>query len=371
MSYGNTRRRHRGSGGLVSGLLRPFAVLSSRLRGSKARLEEREETLQAILDDLEEGVFATDLESVPIFANPRAREILNLGDERPPKELPDRFGDFELKEEISRCAARRECGERWVRDDGILFRVKLDRLSKFDDYRGGVLVIIRDLSEGRRLEANQQRFLTRAAHELRTPITTIVGAAELLLTGGEEDPEARRRFLEHILSEGRRMQRLSDTLLHLARVGAERREPSLREVSPTAVARTAIERVEPLARGAGIEIALEMINDSRVRADPEQLEQVLLGLLGNAVKHSEGGNVRLRVDGGTLAVEDEGVGIAPEDLPHVFELFYRGKGLGDGFGLGLTICRDLVEGMGGEVSISSRKGAGTTVEVQLPETHAS
>ncbi len=369
MSKG-TRLRDREKKRSFSGLLRPLASLSSSLRGSRARLEEREETLQAILDNLEEGVFATDLECVPIFANPRAREILGLGAERPPTELPDRFEDFDLKEEISRCAARRGCGESWVSGGENLYRVKLDHLPKFDDHRGGVLVIIRDLSEGRRLEANQQRFLTRAAHELRTPITTIVGAAELLLTGAEEDPEARRRFLEHILSEGQRMQRLSDTLLRLARVGAERSEPSLGEVSPTAVARTAIERLEPLARGAGIEVALEVRDDSRVRADPEQLEQVLLGLLGNAVKHSEGGRVRLRVDGGTLAVEDEGAGISPEDLPHVFELFYRGKGSGAGFGLGLAICRDLVEGMGGEVTVSSRRGVGTTVEVRLPEAHA-
>lgn len=370
MGYGNTRRRRCGSGGLFSGLLKPFAVLSSRLRGSKVRLEEREETLEAILDNLDEGVFATDLEGVPVFANPKAREILDLGDERPPKELPDHFGDFQLKEEISRCAARRECGERWVRDDGILFRVKLDRLSKFDAHRGGVLVIIRDISEGRRLEVNQQRFLARAAHELRTPITAIVGAAELLLTGGEEDPEARRRFLEHILSEGHRMQRLSNTLLRLARVGADNREPELRKVSPGAVARAAAASMEPLTRSARSEVVLDVREDAAVLADPEHLEQILLGLLSNALKHSEDGRVLLRVDGGTLTVEDKGPGISPEDLPHVFELFYRGKGASEGFGLGLTICRDLVENMGGEVSISSREGAGTTVEVRLPETHA-
>jgi len=336
-----------------------------------ARLEEREETLETILDNLSEGVLATDLKGKPIFANPKAREILDLGDERPSERMPERFGDCDLREMIARCAARQECGERWVRGDDTLLRMTFDHLPKFDDYRGGVLVMIRDLSEGRRLEMNQQRFLANAAHELKTPITTILGAAELLLTGADEDPETRRRFLEHILFEGRRMQRLSDTLLRLARIGAEKREPELQNVDPEAVARRAAERIEPLAHSGGVEIEIEVLDDLRVRADPEQLEQVLLALLSNAVQHSErGGSVRLRVDGGTLVVEDDGSGIDSEDLPHVFERFYRGKGSAGGFGLGLSICRDLVEGMGGEIFLRSREGGGTTVEVKLPEADA-
>jgi len=110
---------------------------------------------------------------------------------------------------------------------------------------------------------------------------------------------------------------------------------------------------------------------SRVRSDPEQLEQVLLALLSNAVQHSErGGSVRLSVDGVTIVVEDEGSGIDPEDLPHLFERFYRGKGSAGGFGLGLSICRDLVEGMGGRISLRPREGAGTVAEIRLPEVDA-
>ena len=352
----------------------PYKTLGGSAAGSgdiSVRLEEREETLEAILDNLGEGVLATDLRGRPLFANPKAREILELGDERPPKEIPNRFGDCDLSELISRCATRHQCVERWVRGEDTLFRVKVDHLPKFDDHRGGVLIMIRDLSEGRRLEMNQQRFLTNAAHELKTPITTIIGAAELLLTGADEEPEARRRFLEHILSEGRRMQRLSDTLLRLARIGAERREPNLQRVAPAAAARRAAERMEPLAHSAGVEIGIEVRRNSQIYADPEQLEQVVLALLSNAVQHSErDGRVYLSVDGGTLVVEDEGSGIDPEDLPHIFERFYRGKGYGGGFGLGLSICRDLVEGMGGEISLRPREDAGTAAEIRLPEANA-
>src|SRR5215208_468037 len=107
------------------------------LADPSTRLEEREETLELI------------------FANPKAREILDLGDERPPKRMPDCFGDCDLREMISRCATRRECEERWVRGDDTLFRIKFDHLPKFDNHRGGVLIMIRDLSEERRLEMNQ------------------------------------------------------------------------------------------------------------------------------------------------------------------------------------------------------------------------
>jgi signal transduction histidine kinase len=93
-----------------------------------------------------------------------------------------------------------------------------------------------------------------------------------------------------------------------------------------------------------------------------------LVLLSNAIKHSNrGGDIRLRVAGNTLTVEDEGAGISPADLPHVFERFYRGKANSEGFGLGLPICRELTERMGGDISIRSQEGIGTAVKIELPE----
>jgi signal transduction histidine kinase len=103
-------------------------------------------------------------------------------------------------------------------------------------------------------------------------------------------------------------------------------------------------------------------------ADVEWLQEVLLVLLSNAIKHSSrGGDIRLRVGDGVVSVEDEGVGISPVDLPYVFERFYRGKGSSEGFGLGLPICKELTERMGGRISIRSREGIGTTVKVELPK----
>jgi signal transduction histidine kinase len=240
-------------------------------------------------------------------------------------------------------------------------------MSAFDEHKGGVLVVIQDLSEGRRLEANQQRFLANAAHELKTPITTILGASELLLSNGE-DPETRRRFLNHIFSEARRLQRLSDTLLRLARTGADFRDPELEVVDLDGVTREAAERMKPLAESAGLALHVEGRGE-RVRADQEWLEQALLVTLSNAVRHSEhGGEIRLRVEDDTVTVEDEGTGISEADLPHVFERFYRGKKQSPGgFGLGLAICKELVERMGGNISLESEEGVGTKVKIELAE----
>jgi signal transduction histidine kinase len=126
----------------------------------------------------------------------------------------------------------------------------------------------------------------------------------------------------------------------------------------------------PLVENMGLRVLVEG-EDAYGHVDPEWLQEVLLVLLGNAIKHSNRGeDIRLRVGAGTISVEDEGAGISPDDLPHIFERFYRGKDSSEGFGLGLSICRELTEQMGGSISISSREGVGTAVKVKLPEVEA-
>jgi signal transduction histidine kinase len=195
----------------------------------------------------------------------------------------------------------------------------------------------------------------------------IVGAAELLATGEDADPTIRRRLLNHIFSEGRRLQRLSEVLLRLSRIGWDRREPDLDIVDLGEAGQQATKLMEPLAESGGIRILPEG-EGSCVHADPEWLQEVLMVVLSNAIKHSNrGGDIKVRTRSGIVTVEDEGAGISPVDLPHIFERFYKGTGSSEGFGLGLSICKDLTERMGGSISIRSREGIGTVVEIELPE----
>lgn len=352
-------------------LARSFNAMTARFQDSFSRLEEGKQTLDAILENLGEGVLATNLEGKVMFANPMARRLLGMTPERVrdvwrPEGLPDPWEDFDLPDAVARCAKEHECGEARVRGGQTFFQINLEHMPAFDEHRGGVLIVVRDLSETRRLEANQQRFLANAAHELKTPITAILGAAELLLTEKDDNPRVRERFLTHIRSEAERMQRLSETLLQLAQTGWDRRDPEIGEVDLVEVASRVAQRMGPLADSSSLDLSVEGAG-GLVRADEEWLEQALLVLVSNALKHSEkGGRVRLRAERTRIAVEDEGAGISEEDVPYLFERFYRGSD-SEGFGLGLPICKELVERMGGEIRLKSEEGKGTTIEIRLPE----
>jgi PAS domain S-box-containing protein len=332
---------------------------------ARAEAEAAQQRLKAILDNLTEGVLVADPQGHVVFSNPAASAILGVTSGETFEELPDLWEDFHLPEAVARCARNRESIEARVSYEESHLRIKLECL--INDELRNVLVVMQDLSEGHRLEANQQRFLANAAHQLRTPIMAVIGAAELLATGEDANPATRSRLLNHIFSEGRRMQRLADVLLRLSRVGWDLREPEQEVVDLREAGQRAAELMEPLVESAGLRLSIQG-EAAPVHADPEWLQEVLLVLLSNAIKYSSrGGDIRLRVRGSSVTVEDEGAGISSVDLPHVFERFYRGKGSSEGFGLGLSICRELIERMGSNISVRSREGIGTVVEIELPE----
>ncbi len=227
-----------------------------------------------------------------------------------------------------------------------------------------------------RLEETERvrtELLATIAHELRTPLTSIQGYMEGLLDGVvAEEPQT----YDLVRREAQRLSRLVDDLQRLSRLeaGAERFEPRAVEVGPAL--NGALACVAPQFEQKSLRVSVDpAAPESRVWVDPDKLQQVLLNLLANARQYTpEGGLVRLRAEeaGETVmvSVEDTGVGIPEEDLPHVFERFYRVEKSrstrGGGAGIGLAIARSIVRQSGGSIQAESRMGEGTTVSFTLP-----
>lgn len=222
-------------------------------------------------------------------------------------------------------------------------------------------------------QATQRRFVSDASHELRAPLTTIRGNADLLLIDSNIPPEERRDALEDISTEAARLTRLVDGLLALARSDAGALQPP----EPLALHELVASSIERIDRrlAPGPRVSLGRCEPAVVLAVPDRLEQLLIILLENALKYTPAdglivGTLETARGLAYLRVRDTGIGIAPEDLPHIFERFYRAdpaRTRGQpGSGLGLAIARTIVEESGGRIAVASEPGRGTSFTIQLP-----
>jgi signal transduction histidine kinase len=222
----------------------------------------------------------------------------------------------------------------------------------------------------------QQEFVADASHELRTPLTVLRSATDLLNQRRHEPLDANGELFDDTRAEIARMERLAADLLTLARSDTGELELMTAPLELGEVATDVVRRTAPLAASHDVLLAVQGADsEAVVEADPDRLQQVLLILIDNAIKHTgASGRVDVRVerDGsfGILRVVDTGSGIAPEHLPRIFDRFYRvdtaRSRLGGGTGLGLSIARMLVNAHGGELSLTSNLGVGTSVTIRLP-----
>lgn len=233
-----------------------------------------------------------------------------------------------------------------------------------------------DIARMRRLEELRREFVANVSHELKTPLTSIRGFAETLRAGAVDDPAHRLEFLEAIESDAQRLTALVDDLLDLSAIESGRRKAVLEPVSILDIAREAAARLKPLAERRGV--TLRVYDNPElplVKADRGQIGRVLRNLLENAVKFNrEGGSAVVRAEAdaeeAVILVTDTGSGIPKEDIPRIFERFYRvdkaRSSDAGGTGLGLSIVKHIVEGHGGCVDVQSRLGEGSIFRVRLP-----
>jgi two-component system phosphate regulon sensor histidine kinase PhoR len=244
----------------------------------------------------------------------------------------------------------------------------------FQPIAGGALLVARDITESKRMEQARRDFVANASHELRTPVTAIASAAETLQGGAVDDPNAARSFVEIIARHAERLGHLARDLLDLSRIESGEWRAELEPVDARGLATTVLDLYREQARQRRVTLDNQVPGGHKVRADRRALEQVLVNLVDNAIKHTpDGGRVGLAGEPSgaalVLSVSDSGPGIERRHLDRIFERFYRadsGRARdAGGTGLGLSIVKHLVQAQGGEVGVESG-ASGSRFWIRLP-----
>ncbi|MCI3920251.1 cell wall metabolism sensor histidine kinase WalK [Paenibacillus sp. TRM 82003] len=384
----------------IGQLARAFNHMGEKLDGTIRDLNYEKEHLASILVSMTDAVVTFEANGQIISCNPHGESLVEewrgmfspedaeseagtsvaaLGGRRIPEPLQSVF-DAVVAEE-------KEVTTKLHVGSGV-WSVVMAPLYTYGTLRGAVAVL-RDVTEEVRLEKLRSDFVANVSHELRTPLSMLQGYSEALLDDIASSPEERRELAQVIYDESLRMGRLVQDLLDLARMEAGRLELHASATDLLPLLQRVHRKFAALARERGVTLRLETDETPRAltleRADEDRLEQVFTNLLDNAIRHTPSGEgivlrgVRVEPEpsGGASAqqafvrveVEDRGYGIPAEDVPYIFERFYKAdkaRTRTSGTGLGLAIVKNLVEAHDGTVSVRSRVGHGTTFTVTLP-----
>jgi two-component system phosphate regulon sensor histidine kinase PhoR len=366
----------------IGALGRALNAMAARLREKIQDIEQEQAKTTAILDGMVEGVVAVDGRDTILLMNERVRAMFGLGPargERKPFLEVIRNADLHRILHESRAAGEGSVSHHELRlASPIERRLQVNAVPlRLAPDETGVVMVLHDVSELRRLEQVRTEFVANVSHELRTPLTAIQGYLETLLGGALEERANARRFLEIVFRHTERLGRLLNDLTDLSNIELGKVSLKLAPTRLDEVVESVLAIIGPKADARRVALATDLPAALRpVLADRDRLAQILINLVDNAVKYTpDGGRVTVRASeraggGVEIAVIDTGVGIPPGDLPRITERFYRvdrarSRELG-GTGLGLAIVKHLVLAHGGELRIESEPPRGTTVYVTLP-----
>jgi two-component system phosphate regulon sensor histidine kinase PhoR len=328
--------------------------------------ERRDAVQDVILEAMEEGVLFLDPSGTRVYANRALSDLLGTVPERAmdlhPLGLQRAVEAAKGTASVSRTEVEVGSPNRWLRATALPV-----------DTDGAILLVVRDVTQARRLTAIRRDFVANASHELKTPVASIRAAAETLRDGAIDDPPAARRFTEQLEREAVRMSRIVADLLDLSRL--ETGSEMDGQVRLDTLAADEVERMGDAATLRGVTISLDVVPVPAVRGSPRDLSLMVRNLIDNAVRYTgDGGSVTVSVwaegRSALVRVADTGIGIPQRELPRIFERFYRvdrarSRETG-GTGLGLSIVRHVTENHGGEVTVTSELGQGSVFEVRLP-----
>ena len=359
----------------IGTLTRAFNQMAERLRETVNTLSEEHSRLAAVLDAMADGVIITDGDGRVRLINPAAVGLLNAtADGAVGQTFAAVARDHRIIELWQRCCAERleQVEPIEIGRQGPFLQVVVTPLGA--ERSQACIVILQDLTRVRRLETIRRDFISNISHELRTPLAALKALVETLRDGALEDPQAAPRFLERMEAEVDALAQMVQELLELSRVESGQVPLNPMPVSVQEIVLPTVERLQPQAERAGIHLTAELASGlPMVLADVDRASQVVANLVHNAIKFTPPGGsvvVRASVEEKSLlvSVQDTGVGIAPDDLPRIFERFYKADRArsGGGTGLGLAIARHIVQAHGGRIWAESTPGCGSTFHFTLP-----
>lgn len=360
----------------IGELATAFNQMGRQLKFNMNALNQEKEQLASILSSMADGVITFNRDGTILITNPPADRFLQFwyyekggsgsSSEAMPSQVMELFQqavDTE-KEQVGEISLQ---GRHWVILVSPLYSNRFIR---------GAVAVLRDMTEERQLDKMRKDFIANVSHELRTPISMLQGYSEAIVDDIAESQEEKREMARVIYDESLRMGRLVNELLDLARMESGHIHLTIEEVFLDSFINRIIHKFQALAKDNDIHLNAEIDSDiTSIFMDPDRIEQVLTNLIDNAFRHTpKGGIVKVKVasedKGLVMGVEDSGSGIPEEDLPFVFERFYkadkartRGRA---GTGLGLAIAKNIIEAHRGHISVNSKLGQGTTFSFFLP-----
>jgi two-component system, OmpR family, phosphate regulon sensor histidine kinase PhoR len=359
-----------------------FNQMQRDLAGRLDQIQHNSQRLETVLGSMVEGVLAVGPDRRILLANDAGRQLLDFA-------TPDPVGRSLL--EVTRARPVHEAVGQALEmatpvitefdSPGVIRRTLGVRATRLPgEPCPGVMIVLHDLTELRRLENVRRELVANVSHELKTPLTVIKGYAETLRLGAVNDPEHNLQFIHRIEEQADRLHELIQDLLQIARLEAGSETFDLGSVPLDELISECASQFTDMANSKGVTLATEsLLADVAAWADEEGVRTILNNLVDNALKFTPvGGRITIRclADDETVSIEvqDTGIGIAADDQARIFERFYRvdkarSRELG-GTGLGLSIVKHFAQAFGGSVSVESRPAVGSTFRVTLPRAKA-
>ena len=358
----------------INDLVSAFDNMNNELKENLNEATRQKKQMETILLHMTDGIIAFNIEGNIIHINPAAKTFLGVDKENTFDEIFDKYNvDINLEKII--YLENWTSSEQKINVEDRTINLFFAPFKNENDRPAGVIVVIQDITEHVKLDSMRKRFVADVSHELKTPITSIMGYADTLLEN-EIDVEISKKFLERISTEAQRMSRLVSDLLTLSRY----------DTSKTIAEKTEFDLGE-LVKYTFEGLDLEMKKKSQsgecfvtsdvplVYADKNGIERVVLNILTNAIKYTpENGNIKVYVgfvyNDAYIKIIDTGIGIPKDDLDKIFERFYRvdkarTREMG-GTGLGLSIAKEILDRNDGMIDIKSEVGKGTEVVIRIP-----